>query len=152
MSVKGLIAAFFRAFEKARDWAESEKKIYATSQAGTDEKEKAIGSLWDFLAFTENTQAFHLVNVIGFEEWVDMEEIRRRIKEIFAVEYKNEKSLYPYLKTLADISLFESTNIGGRRKWRKKELLFELEQEKEGQKSGKKEEIKIRIQARESRA
>lgn len=147
MGLKGLIAAFFNAFEKARDWAESDKKIYAAGQAETAEKEKAIGSLWDFLAFTENTQAFHLVNVIGFEEWADMEEIRRRVKEIFAIEYKNEKSLYPYLKTLTDINLFESTNIGGRRKWRKKELLVELE--KEPEKNWKKEEIKLRVRARE---
>ncbi len=148
MGLKGIVAAFFRTFEKIKDWAESEKRIYAQERPETQETEKALGSLWDFLSFTENTQAFHLANVIGFEEWVDMEEIRRRIKEIFAVEYKNEKSLYPYLKTLADINLFESTNVGGRRKWKKKELLFELEKEKEGKKSENKEEIKIRIRAK----
>ena len=90
-----------------------------------------------------------MINVIGFEEWVDMAEIRRRVKEIFSVEYKNEKSLYPYLKTLTDVNLFETTNIGGRKKWKKKELLFELETG--GVKEGKGEEIRVKIKAREKK-
>lgn len=138
MVIKTLVGAIFKTFEKIKNWAEIEEKIYESQG-----EEKEIYSLWDFLSFAENTQAYHLVNVIGFDEWVNMEEIRRRIKEIFSIEYKNEKSLYPYLKTLTDINLFESTNIGGRKKWRKKELFFELEIDKE---EGK-EKSKITIRA-----
>jgi len=83
-----------------------------------------IHTLWDYLTFRENTQAHHLSTVIGFEELVDMDEIRRRIQEIFHVEYKNERSLYPYLKTLVDIGLFETMDVGGKRKWRKKPVLL----------------------------
>lgn len=92
------------------------------------EAEKTVYSLWDFIQFRENTQAFHLANTVGFDEWVDMTEIRRRIEEIFRVSYKNERSLYPYIKTLVDAGFFETSNIGGRMKWRKKELLFDTEQ------------------------
>lgn len=78
-----------------------------------------------------------------------MQEIRRRIKELFGIEYKNERSLYPYLKTLVDINLIETTNIGGRRKWRKKELLFEIVKEKKSrekpEKEKQKEKIKLKI-------
>lgn len=144
MGLRSFIKAVFRAFERAKDWAEEEEAIYKTVK---EETEKQLHSLWDFLSFAENTQAFHLINVIGFDEWVDMEEIRRRIKEIFSIEYKNEKSLYPYLKTMTDINLFESTNIGGRRKWRKKELLFELETEKGSEAEGNKEKKKLVIRA-----
>jgi hypothetical protein len=92
-------------------------------------KEASVGpqeihSVWDYLDFRENTQAHHLTSVIGFEELVDMDEIRRRIQEQFHVEYKNERSLYPYLKTLVDIGLFETLDVGGKRKWRKKTVLI----------------------------
>jgi len=146
MPLKKLLGKIFRVFDRARRWSEEEEPIYDTPD---EESEKGIYALWDFLRFAENTQAYHLINVIGFEEWIDMEEIRRRIKEIFSIEYKNEKSLYPYLKTLTDINLFETTNIGGRKKWRKKELLFELETEKV--KEGKKEKIQVKIKAREKK-
>lgn len=69
--------------------------------------------------------------VIGFEEWIEMEEIRRRTKDLFNVDYKNERSLYPYLKALTDAGLFETTNVGGRRKWRKKDLLVVLKPNQE---------------------
>ena len=135
-------------FENVKDWADADTKVYDNI---TEEKESLIHSLWDFLTFVDNTQAFHLVNVIGFEEWVDMEEIRRRIKEIFSIEYKNEKSLYPYLKTLNDVNLFESSNIGGRRKWRKKDLLFELKTEKESESNEEKTTISIRAKAKDKK-
>ena len=141
MVIRAFFKKLFKAFDRVKDWAESDEQVYEPEQ------EKEIYSLWDFLSFTEHTQAYHLVNVIGFEEWVDIQEIRRRILEIFATEYKNEKSLYPYLKTLSDINLFESTNIGGRRKWRKKELLFEINKA-EGKENGKaKEEAVVKLKA-----
>jgi len=145
MGFRSFISGFFKMFEIVKDWADEETKIYSDI---TEEKESTIHSMWDFLSFTENTQAFHLVNVIGFEEWVNMEEIRRRVKEIFSVEYKNEKSLYPYLKTLTDVNLFESSNIGGRRKWRKKDLLFELETEKESELDKEKPKLSIRAKSK----
>ncbi len=138
-----MIKALLRIGGKIRKWAEEEEEpLYKPEKEVETETE--IRSLWDVLSFTENTQAYHLVNVIGFDEWIDMQEIRRRIKELFGVEYKNERSLYPYLKTLVDINLIETMNIGGRRKWRKKELLFEVVREKPKDKK-EKEKIKIRI-------
>ncbi|MFA6064870.1 MAG: hypothetical protein WCW44_05280 [archaeon] len=94
-----------------------------------------VRSIWDFLQFNEHTQAFHLASVIRFDEWATMDEIRRRIFELFQVDYENERSLYPYLKTMVDIGLIETNSIGGKRKWRKKDLLIKIEkEEKETQK------------------
>lgn len=124
--------------DKIKEWA-NEKESNDIYQSQETEEPAEIHSLWDFLSFTENTQAYHITNVIGFDEWTDMEEIRRRIKELFGVEYKNERSLYPYLKTLVDINLVETISAGGRRKWRKKEKLFEIKKtEQEKQKSKEK--------------
>lgn len=103
-----------------------EKTIYEAQK----EEQSEVHSIWDHLKFVENTQAFHLISVIGFEEWVSMEEIMRRIKELFSTEYQNERSLYPYIKTLVDCGLFEVSNAGGKRKWRKKELLIALKKAK----------------------
>ena len=98
-----------------------------------------ITSIWDNLEFNENTQAAHLSSVIPFDEWVSMDEIRRRIWDLFQIDYKNERSLYPYLKTLVDIGLIETSNIGGKRKWRKKDLLIKIEKKKK-----EKEEIELK--------
>jgi len=85
-----------------------------------------IYSIWDYLQFMENTQAFHIKSVTGFDEWISMDEIRRRVVELFGINYKNEKSLYAYVKTLTDIGLLETVNAGGKRKWRKKGLLIKI--------------------------
>ena len=112
-------------FKKRQEIERSnEKTIYEAKL----EEQNEIHSIWDHLKFVENTQAFHLVSVIGFEEWVSMDEIMRRVKELFNTEYQNERSLYPYIKTLVDCGLFEVSNVGGKRKWRKKELLIALKQ------------------------
>ena len=58
-----------------------------------------------------------------------MGEIRRRIGELFGAEYKNERSLYPYLKTLTDIGLMENSSVGGRMRWRKQDLLVRIEKQ-----------------------
>lgn len=108
-------------------------------QEPSKNKEVRVLSVWDILKFNDNTQAFHLSSVIRFDEWVTMDEIRRRIFELFQIDYQNERSLYPYLKTLVDIGLIESTNIGGKRKWRKKDLLIKIEKEEE-----EKEEIELK--------
>ena len=95
-----------------------------------------VRSIWDFLQFNEHTQAFHLASVIRFDEWATMDEVRRRIFELFQVDYENERSLYPYLKTMVDIGLIEANSIGGKRKWRKKDMLIKIEkEEKEEQKT-----------------
>ncbi len=136
----GFIKKISRLFGRtAPKQASAEKSIY---EAEESEETEEIHSLWDYLKFLENTQAFHLRAVIGFNEWADMDEIKRRIKEIFGVEYKNEKSLYPYVKTMVDIGLIESINIGGRRKWRKKELLIKLKKRKKPEEEKEKELIR----------
>jgi hypothetical protein len=98
-----------------------------------DDKNKEvfeIHSVWDYLKFQDNSQAFHVSKVIGFEEWLTMDEIRRRVFDLFGIEYKNSKSLYPYIKTLVDCGLFEVTAIGGKRKWRKKDLIIKIKEKK----------------------
>ena len=111
-------------------------------------KRVEVRSIWDFLQFNEHTQAFHLASVIRFDEWVTMDEVRRRIFDLFQVDYENERSLYPYLKTMVDVGLIESNNIGGKRKWRKKDLLIKIEKEiKEEEKEAQTEkEVKIEAQ------
>jgi len=103
-----------------------EKTIYESQKTDVEE----IHSIWDYLKFVENTQAFHLTSVIGFEEWIAMDEIKRRIRELFNANYENERSLYPYIKTLVDCGLFEVSNVGGKRKWRRKELLIVVKTKK----------------------
>ena len=105
-----------------------------------EEMEIQIVSIWDVLNIQEHTQAKHLVSVIPYDEWVSMDEIRRRIWDIFQIEYKNDRSLYPYLKTMVDLWLIETSNIGGRRKWRKRDLLI-----KKSEKKKKTEEIEQKI-------
>ncbi|MFA5763484.1 MAG: hypothetical protein WC915_01575 [archaeon] len=102
-----------------------------------EEIETHIMSIWDVIKCNEHTQAYHLVSVIPYDEWIDMDEIRRRIWDLFQIEYINDRSLYPYLKTMVDLGLIETSNIGGKRKWRKKDLLIKLEEK------AKKEEIKV---------
>lgn len=114
------------------------EEIYNKSENET--KEIEIVSIWDILKSIEHTQANHLVSVIPFDEWITMNEIRRRIWDIFQIEYKNDRSLYPYLKTMVDLGLIETSNIGGKRKWRKKDLLI-----KKTEKKKEKEKIEQKI-------
>ncbi len=112
-----------------------QEKPAQTVTVSETNKKIEVHSVWDFLQFNQHTQAFHLASVIRFDEWVTMDEIRRRIFELFQVDYENERSLYPYLKTMVDIGLIETNNIGGKRKWRKKDLLIKIErEEKEAEK------------------
>jgi len=119
--------------------AKIQEKTAPEAPVSVRNKAIEIRSIWDFLQFNEHTQAFHLASVIRFDEWATMDEIRRRIFELFQVDYENERSLYPYLKTMVDIGLFETNNIGGKRKWRKKDLLIKIEkEEKEAEKQAQK--------------
>jgi len=104
-------------------------KIITTSAKITDlvDRDQIVSSyrtIWQYIKPKENTQAEHVLSVIGFDEWIDMDEIRKKIKDTFYIEYKHEKSLYPYIKTLVDIGLLETNSVGGKRKWRKKELMI----------------------------
>ncbi|HPM85564.1 MAG: hypothetical protein PHY04_02360 [Candidatus ainarchaeum sp.] len=116
-------------------------------EVSNNKKEFEVRSIWDFLQFNEHTQAFHLASVIRFDEWVTMDEVRRRIFDLFQVDYENERSLYPYLKTMVDVGLIESNNIGGKRKWRKKDLLIKLEKKKKEEEKEKEIEKEALIQA-----
>ncbi|MFA6268204.1 MAG: hypothetical protein WCW13_06255 [archaeon] len=118
--------------------AQVQQKVVESAPVSTSKKAFEVRSIWDFLQFNEHTQAFHLASVIRFDEWATMDEVRRRIFDLFQIDYENERSLYPYLKTMVDIGLIETNNIGGKRKWRKKDLLIKLDkEEKEAQKEEK---------------
>ncbi|MBN1941197.1 MAG: hypothetical protein JW772_03370 [Candidatus Diapherotrites archaeon] len=142
MVLKRLIKSIFHALSGVREWSEtpSEKSLQKQEKAEQqhnatpaeqeilldapkEEKVSEIHSIWEYIKIRDNTQAHHLTSVIGFE-WVEMREIRRRIKEQFGMEYMNERSLYPYIKTFTDCGLFESSDVGGTRKWRKKEIII----------------------------
>ena len=116
------------------------KKETVSTQANTsiyekeNEEVEEIHSVWDYLSFLDNSQAAHLSAVLSFEEWISMDEILRRIRDIFHMDYKNIRSLYPYIKTLVDVGLVETSNVGGRKKWRKKDILIKLQGKKEGEK------------------
>jgi hypothetical protein len=69
-----------------------EEQMYISEKKDNEESTQ-IASIWDYLEFNENTQAAHLASVIRFDEWVSMDEIRRRIWELFQIDYKNERSL-----------------------------------------------------------
>lgn len=130
MILKKTVNWLFRQLRRLEGWSgEPPATVYATAPPGKTIKVAEIHSIWDYLRVRENTQAFHLTAVVGFEERVGMEEIRRRVKEVFGVEYKNARSLYPYLKTLGDLGLVESTDAGGKRQWRKKDIIIKKEHE-----------------------
>ena len=135
MVFRGFVRGIIGLFRRLEGWSiEPEERVYEARETDQESSTDEIHSVWDYLQFRPNTQAFHLSSVLGFDEWADMNEIRRRIKELFGAEYKNERSLYPYLKTLTDIGLMESSSIGGRMRWRKHDLLVKVEK-KEGKKS-----------------
>lgn len=91
---------------------------------------KEVYNLWDYVNFRDNTQAYYLEKVIGYD-WISMDEIRRRIMELFHVNFINERSLYPYIKTMVDMGLLETSDAGGKRNWRKRPLFFEIKKKKD---------------------
>lgn len=108
------------------DEDENDDNYQNDSNYSFDSTKKELHDLWQYMKFKENSQAFYLDNVVSFDEWVSMDEIRRRIKELYFVNYKNERSLYPYIKTMVDMGLFEISDAGGKRQWRKKPFFIEL--------------------------
>ena len=105
---------------------DSFKQKEIVKEVDNENSQLYLEDLWNYIDPIKNTQPYHLLNVIGFDEWVDMNEIRKRIKQMFFIEYKNEKSLYPYIKTLSDVGLLETSSVGGKRKWKKKEIIIKL--------------------------
>jgi hypothetical protein len=95
-----------------------------------EHEEVMVDDLWNYIDPMKNTQAYHIISVVGFEEWVDMQTIKDRVKQMFFIEYKNEKSLYPYIKTLVDIGLLETNAVGGKRQWKKREILISIKKER----------------------
>ena len=86
-----------------------------------------INTIWDIIKAKENTQAEHILNCLPEDQWIDMEELKQRIKLQYNIEYQNEKSLYPYIKTLTDINLIKLNNAGKKRTWKKNIILIEKE-------------------------
>jgi len=106
---------------------EPKKSIHNTPE---ELEEVVVDDLWNYIDPMKNTQAYHIISVVGFEEWADMQTIKDRVKQMFFIEYKNEKSLYPYIKTLVDIGLLETNAVGGKRQWKKREILINIKKEK----------------------
>lgn len=139
MVLKRMIRLLASFFKDVKDWSDEPGEVRTTKPEIEPKIQpplektgpKEIHSIWDYLKIRENTQAHHLTSVIGFE-WIEMLEIRRRIKEQFGMEYQNERSLYPYIKTFTDCGLFESSDVGGKRKWRKKNMLITAQGETKG--------------------
>jgi hypothetical protein len=115
--------------EKIQKKHEEPRKVIHNADEESQE-EVMVADLWNYIDPLKNTQAYHVISVIGFEEWVDMQTIKDRIKQMFFIEYKNEKSLYPYIKTLVDIGLLETNSVGGKRQWKKHEILISIKKEK----------------------
>jgi hypothetical protein len=131
--------------EKKQSIETKENEIYSEDIKSNNPEENTIISVWDVIKCNEHTQAYHLVSVIPFDEWIDMFEIKRRIWDLFQIEYKNDRSLYPYLKTMVDLGIIETANISGKRKWRKKDLLIKIEnKEKINEKIEETNKLKIK--------
>jgi hypothetical protein len=99
------------------------QKIYDVAKISA----KQINTIWDVIKARENTQAEHIINCLPDDEWIDMEDLKNRIKLQYNVEYQNEKSLYPYIKTLTDINLIKLNNSGKKRTWKKNIIIIEKE-------------------------
>ncbi len=89
------------------------------------ELKNEINTIWDIIKIKENTQAEHIIKCMPTNKWITMDELRQNIKLEFNVEYTNEKSLYPYLKTLVDVNLIKMNNIGKKRTWKKNIIIIE---------------------------
>lgn len=98
-------------------------KIYDFSKISNEK----INTIWDIIKIRENTQAEHIITCLPDDEWVDMEDLKNRIKLQYNVEYQNEKSLYPYIKTLTDINLVKVNNSGKKRTWKKNIIIIDRE-------------------------
>lgn len=104
----------------------TDNKIITDVQTVTiQEFKNKLNTIWDVIKVKENTQAEHIIKSIPTDNWTTMDEIRQNIKIEFGIEYKNEKSLYPYLKTLTDINLIKVNNTGKKRTWKKNIIIID---------------------------
>lgn len=138
--IKLILRRVFKSLRTIQEWAEDGSFSESTNQdrqINTNTKisrnvntisqmsvpQYKVINVWSYLKFKEGSQAHHITKVLDFEEWIAMEEILRRVNELFGVQYQNERSLYPYLKTLVDSGLLEASMLGGKMRWRKKNLM-----------------------------
>lgn len=137
---KLIIRKVFRSLRSIQEWADEGTANESTNQNKLINQNQTINrnvnqiaqmsvpqykviNVWNYLKFKEGSQAHHITKVLDFEEWIPMDEILRRVNELFDVQYQNERSLYPYLKTLVDAGLLEASMLGGKMRWRKKNLM-----------------------------
>jgi hypothetical protein len=142
-----ILRRVFRAMNSLQKWVDDDPRnetvlqnmrngMILTSESvnkPSPQKRYQIVNMWDHLSFKEGTQAHHITKVLDYEEWISMEEILRRVNELFGILYQNERSLYPYLKTLVDSGLLEANMVGGKMKWRKKNLIITVGEEVENE-------------------
>ncbi len=138
--IKLLLRTVFRSLRSIQDWADEgtgNERTYQNNQFNNNSQNNKnvnqitklsvpqykVINVWNYLTFKEGSQAHHITKVLDFEEWIPMEEILRRVNELFGIQYQNERSLYPYLKTLVDAGLLEASMQGGKMRWRKKNLM-----------------------------
>ncbi|MBM3281844.1 MAG: hypothetical protein FJY86_00700 [Candidatus Diapherotrites archaeon] len=138
--IKLLLRTVFRSLRSIQDWADEgaeNERTYQNSQININQQNNKninqiskmsvpqyrVINVWNYLTFKEGSQAHHITKILDFEEWIPMEEILRRVNELFGIQYQNERSLYPYLKTLVDAGLLEASMLGGKMRWRKKNLM-----------------------------
>jgi len=138
--IKLILRRVFKSLRTIQEWAEDGTVSESTNQERAinyvSKGNKNVNTLtqmsvpqykvinvWNYLKFKEGSQAHHITKTLDFEEWITMEEILRRVNELFGVQYQNERSLYPYLKTLVDAGLLEASMLGGKMRWRKKNLM-----------------------------
>ncbi len=140
--IKLLLRSVFRAVNTLQKWVEDPQanegnpkreslKLTELSENNglrTPPNRYRMINVWDHLTFKEGTQAHHITRVLDYEEWVGMEEVLRRVNELFGITYQNERSLYPYLKTLVDAGLLEANMVGGKMRWRKKNLIISVKE------------------------
>ncbi len=145
--IKMILRRVFRAMNSLQKWVDDDPRnetVLQNMRNGTvltsehvnkipSQKRYQIVNMWDHLSFKEGTQAHHITKVLDYEEWISMEEILRRVNELFGILYQNERSLYPYLKTLVDSGLLEANMVGGKMKWRKKNLIITVGEEVENE-------------------
>jgi hypothetical protein len=137
---KLIIRKVFRSLRSIQEWADegtaNENSIQNKTITKIQQNNKNVNqvtqmsvpqykviNVWNYLKFKEGSQAHHITKILDFEEWIPMDEILRRVNELFGVQYQNERSLYPYLKTLVDAGLLEASMLGGKMRWRKKNLM-----------------------------
>ncbi len=143
--IKAVLRSVFKSLSKLQQWAEDGSanegnKYMTTKQVASKFTEMSerknnnsvprfqVVNVWDYLNFKEGSQAHHIIKILDYEEWITMEEILRRVNELFGILYQNERSLYPYLKTLVDSGLLEASMNGGKMRWRKKNLMITVKE------------------------